>query len=440
MNNSTAVPVEAGDEASIWEVEVSEQDTTNLISKLPPIIERLERVATENKESLDLIDDHLVNRSGIIKDLKDLVESLKGGATKVNGEVHHHACQLIEFVEEPGGSYIKFLQEEIPYLIKSGAVNKEALDHVYPVIYQVCVATAISGHSGSSIGSHVGLIKKVCYLAQGEVQQRQLPFSNSAAITWAELEAIELKAIGCEVSDYAFTLAFKAKEYKEFTYTQLQLMLDILKNCLNFKPLTPLTLEDDEWVDVGLYFGENTTMLQNRRCSSVFKTLRDDGSVFVYNLDDGVRFNDNDNPQSDMWFTRGGRDNQVEFNPNLPLGSNRIAVFLKWDKDQEPGTTPDGDWTKYNYIPTLPEIPQVGTYLRRFNFEIRKVIGHQFVEGELTGIKVVNESEELAQGERYVPETISVVDYFATGQFREFKYPHYSVYDPKWYMKDEVSE
>jgi len=59
--------------------------------------------------------------------------------------------------------------------------------------------------------------------------------------------------------------------------------LSILKKLLAFQPLTPLTGEDDEWMDV---YEENdgTTVYQNKRKSSVFKTHRGaydiDGKLF----------------------------------------------------------------------------------------------------------------------------------------------------------------
>ena len=45
----------------------------------------------------------------------------------------------------------------------------------------------------------------------------------------------------------------------------------IIEKLLDFKPLSPLTGEDDEWVDVG------DGLFQNKRCSRVFK---EDGKAF----------------------------------------------------------------------------------------------------------------------------------------------------------------
>lgn len=68
-----------------------------------------------------------------------------------------------------------------------------------------------------------------------------------------------------------------------------------LTRLVNFKPLTPLTGDSDEWIYMkdGLY--------QNKRCYSVFKEVDKDGNVIkVYNLGgkifeelDGVRYSSN---------------------------------------------------------------------------------------------------------------------------------------------------
>jgi hypothetical protein len=60
--------------------------------------------------------------------------------------------------------------------------------------------------------------------------------------------------------------------------------LQCLKKLLNFKPLSPLTGEDDEWTEVTRMSGY--PHFQNKRCGSVFKDGKDgeaydiDGKVF----------------------------------------------------------------------------------------------------------------------------------------------------------------
>lgn len=58
--------------------------------------------------------------------------------------------------------------------------------------------------------------------------------------------------------------------------------INILKKVLMFKPLSPLTGEDDEWTDVRDYGPE--PHYQNKRLSSVFKDANGD----VYNIDGKV--------------------------------------------------------------------------------------------------------------------------------------------------------
>lgn len=49
-----------------------------------------------------------------------------------------------------------------------------------------------------------------------------------------------------------------------------KITIDLLKNLLNFKPITPLLGTDDEWVPVHYSHNYGQTY-QNKRCSSVFK-------------------------------------------------------------------------------------------------------------------------------------------------------------------------
>lgn len=55
-----------------------------------------------------------------------------------------------------------------------------------------------------------------------------------------------------------------------------ELVTQILEKLLRFEPLTPLTGEDDEWIDVSEVSGE--PMWQNNRCYRVFKDK--DGNAF----------------------------------------------------------------------------------------------------------------------------------------------------------------
>jgi hypothetical protein len=65
----------------------------------------------------------------------------------------------------------------------------------------------------------------------------------------------------------------------------------LVEKLLRFQPLTPLTGEDDEWLDVSEYSG-NQYMCQNKRCSTVFKD-----QTGAYNID-GIIWEDLDGSRS----------------------------------------------------------------------------------------------------------------------------------------------
>lgn len=99
----------------------------------------------------------------------------------------------------------------------------------------------------------------------------------------AELERAELFDLD---SDYGGMLGKAAMEMVEtfarqgHTGSSAALMLAILERLLQFKPLTPLTYEPDEWVDVSDFSG--CPMWQNKRDSTVFST---DGGETHYSVD-----------------------------------------------------------------------------------------------------------------------------------------------------------
>lgn len=62
-------------------------------------------------------------------------------------------------------------------------------------------------------------------------------------------------------------------------------LTDTVSKLMRYAPLSPLTGEDDEWMDISSHMGEGKPWFQNRRHSSVFKDETGaydiDGKVFV---------------------------------------------------------------------------------------------------------------------------------------------------------------
>lgn len=71
--------------------------------------------------------------------------------------------------------------------------------------------------------------------------------------------------------------------------------INILERLLRFKPLSPLTGEDDEWDEPCTNVFDKTVYQQNKRCSSVFRTNNDNSTAYdmdakVFSEDGGKTF------------------------------------------------------------------------------------------------------------------------------------------------------
>lgn len=92
------------------------------------------------------------------------------------------------------------------------------------------------------------------------------------------------------------------------------IVISMFERLARFKPLTPLTGADDEWMDVSEYSGE--PMWQNVRVSSVFK----DGTGKAYDIDAVVY-----EEPSGARFSRSGERHWIEF-PYMPTKPRIIKV------------------------------------------------------------------------------------------------------------------
>ena len=114
---------------------------------------------------------------------------------------------------------------------------------------------------------------------------------------------------------------FSNQHHSGFTATYV---IDILQRLLHYKPLTPLTGEDDEWEDVTSY-GYDTPTFQNKRCSAVFKD--DKGAYWV----EGKIFS------SDLghtWYTNSDSCVPVTFPFNVPDKSEVVVIDNKEDREE----------------------------------------------------------------------------------------------------------
>ncbi|MEX3710872.1 hypothetical protein ABFV99_00555 [Cytobacillus horneckiae] len=94
---------------------------------------------------------------------------------------------------------------------------------------------------------------------------------------------------------------------------------DILYRLLSYKPLTPLTGEEDEWEDV-TELNDGVNMQQNKRCSTVFRHNNDNSTAYYIEArvfsDDG----------GESWFTNGNSHSEITFPFNVPDEPERIIL------------------------------------------------------------------------------------------------------------------
>ena len=116
-----------------------------------------------------------------------------------------------------------------------------------------------------------------------------------------------------------------------------QYAIQILTKLMSFKPLTPLTGEDDEWCDVSEYSG--TTTYQNKRCSSVFKEGKDGEA---YNIDGKVFwewYKDEDGNAFKSYY--GCRDSRVPV--TFPYTVPEEPIYEYRHSDAEPKSPPQNE-------------------------------------------------------------------------------------------------
>lgn len=85
-------------------------------------------------------------------------------------------------------------------------------------------------------------------------------------------------------------------------------LIHALQRLMKWKPLQPLTGDDDEWNECGFTRENGATVFQNKRCSSVFKDVLPDGTWIAHDID-SVVCSDNGGI---TWFSGGTTKQWIE--------------------------------------------------------------------------------------------------------------------------------
>lgn len=164
----------------------------------------------------------------------------------------------------------------------------------------------------------------------------------SSSVEYAKSELARISKDGDEMQDTInkniidIVELFASQGHSGFTAGYA---MSILERLLHFKPLTPLTGEDDEWIDVSDEMGRRC--FQNKRCSSVFKTTDAQGNTIEVHDIDAIVCSDNGGL---TWFTSSRFRKNVTFPYEPPTHPEKI--YIEYTEDVPLGWSGD----KYEII------------------------------------------------------------------------------------------
>ena len=98
--------------------------------------------------------------------------------------------------------------------------------------------------------------------------------------------------------------------------------INVLNRLLRYRPLTPLTGEEDEWEESKFLSDEEKTVEQNKRFSSVFRENHDNSTAYDI---DGKIFSDDG---GETWYTNRHSKVPITF-PYLPGDDYPEKVILE---------------------------------------------------------------------------------------------------------------
>lgn len=139
-------------------------------------------------------------------------------------------------------------------------------------------------------------------------------------------------------------------------------LINTLERLMRFKPLTPLTGEDIEWNKV-FERSDGTVTYQNKRCSSVFKDVRNGETISCHDID-GIAVSDNGGI---TWFSSGRFRKDVTF-PYYPP-THADEVYIEYTEDVAAGETSDN----YEIITDNPERIKALYKRKRMEFDSVKL-------------------------------------------------------------------
>lgn len=133
---------------------------------------------------------------------------------------------------------------------------------------------------------------------------------------------------------------------QEYSNVSANYVVSVLNKLLRFRPISPLTGEDDEWNLISHQYVNGITEYQNKRCASVFKEVDSDNNMVRYYDVDAIIVSDNGGV---TWFASRQFRKQITFPYEPPINPEKIYIESK--NDVPLGFTDD----EYDIITDDPE-------------------------------------------------------------------------------------
>ena len=114
-------------------------------------------------------------------------------------------------------------------------------------------------------------------------------------------------------------------------------VVNLFKDLVDYKPLSPLTGEDDEWAEPVSFGPNDVPSQQNKRCYGLFRKNHDNSTAKYI---DDIIFSDNGGI---TWFTCEAKAKKYRKPITFPWmpPSEPMRIYIKYAEDVPPGETSD---------------------------------------------------------------------------------------------------
>lgn len=377
--------------------------------------EELSALKVEAQAAMDFILDNIDPRNEgkflQFRFSKSYISAIKKGIETLDVSLMEAAVHLRQSMDENGKRELEYLNSELTFLKNGsnyGNYDDSKIQELKDLATGCFNAFSAEGHSGHVYGYHVKFMESI-------ISKAIIEAKGKAVINWYSLGRIEKDIMdrmreggdkpAFQPSFAAYLIPSDTLRSMTLTEVDLHLLKDMVVSGCSRKPMSPLTLTDEEFSVISNM--GSSGIKQNKRNSCIFKD-EDKFEGKAYNIE-GIIFCSE--PTLDSFFT-SARSRLVEAE-GVDL-SSKYCVYLDRDilnKGGEGSTRDDQLYSKASYIPE--NVPEVGRTVRSCDFK-----GYQIAAISEDSIELLN----VISGET---KNLSLEDFYETGTVQGLIYPMY---------------